>query len=244
MSACRPLFRVIVECFLPKTLSLGEVELPARVFNHTSGYQVRATELVFDEVPDERSLKALVTIVEASAIGQCRQKPRFTVETLLYSATQRRWTQKALNALSEKERRRNQRAMTNVLFSRLTSKALLKALGQTPAQKIPTSWNTADEFFLCVSYQARLAWDVVDAEVRKAIGRASDGSGCGFGQRDLTFRFSQADALRAALKRLGKISSRTTVALGRNFYNGRGEWIDSNELCLKQEPSKAALLLT
>lgn len=243
MTAAHPLFRLTVDCFLPKTLTLGEVELPARTFNHTSGYRVGADQLVFDDVPDERSVKALVGLIEASRIGRCREKPVFTVETLLYSATQRRWTDKALASLSPNERRRNRRRATKLLFFRLNGKALLKALGENVTRKQATRWERAAEFFLGVSYSAKLAMDVADAEIHKAIGRASYGSGMGFGQRDLTFSFTQAEALRAALKRLSKVATPVNVSLGRNFYNGRGEFEDANEICQKLPPQKAILLL-
>lgn len=118
-----------------------------------------------------------------------------TVDTLLYSATQRRWTDKALASLSPNERRRNRRRATKRLFFRLNGKALLKALGENVARKHATRWERAAEFFLGVFYNVKLAMDVEDAEIHKAIGRSSYGSGMGFGQRDLTFSFTKAALL-------------------------------------------------
>lgn len=243
MTAAHPLFRLTVDCFLPKTLTLGEVELPARTFNHTGGYRVGANQLVFDDVPDERSIKALVAIVEKSAIGKCQQQPLFTVETLLYSATQRRWTKKSLAALPAGERRRNPRRGPNLRFFKVRSTQVLESFGQLGTRRPANRWGKAAEFFVNVSYNARWGWGERDALIQKAIGRAPDGSGMGYGRRDLTFSFTQPEALRSALKRLSKVGFSTSVALGRNFYNGRGEFEDANEICLKLPPQKAILVL-
>ncbi len=55
-----------------------------------------------------------------------------------------------------------------------------------------------------------------DDRIRKAAKRADDGSGVGFGERDITFTFYRRDAAQRAVERMRKIRGvRAKVLLSR-----------------------------
>jgi len=75
-------------------------------------------------------------------------------------------------------------------------------------------------YTLEVSYPLTLYWNSinVDREISEAVNATSTGSGAGFGQRDLTFRFTTAEAANAAAERARRIHASISCSVSADAY--------------------------
>lgn len=56
-------------------------------------------------------------------------------------------------------------------------------------------------YYLLLSFSASNMWEIED-EIKKVLGRSSDGSGCGFGTRDLSYYYKNLNSLKAAVRKV------------------------------------------
>lgn len=64
------------------------------------------------------------------------------------------------------------------------------------------------EYYLLLSFNANDdMWDIED-EIKDVLGRYSDGSGCGFGRRDLSYYYDNLNSLRAAVRKVRRMPRR------------------------------------
>lgn len=65
------------------------------------------------------------------------------------------------------------------------------------------------KYYLHISYQAGLNYDVIQNEIESVLGRCS-GSGYGFGCRDLTWYFNNIRSLKSAVKKARALPRKIT----------------------------------
>lgn len=195
--------------------------------------QVQGEGVVFQGVPSRRKAAALVRALTASMGVRASAQLRFTLSEPLFSSTGRPWTASRLLALPKYDPTRKIRTSV-AQWSDRRAKEFLEVLG-TPERK--ADFSEATEFSLTVSYAG---WDEKkDRAIRAAVGRASTGSGCGFGERDASFEFSRLPALRNALRNLSALGFGTRVYLARNLFDAAGGWEDSVDLFSRTTPARA-----
>jgi hypothetical protein len=70
------------------------------------------------------------------------------------------------------------------------------------------SKNKEKFYYLLLSFGAGAdMWDVED-EIKDVLGRYSDGSGCGFGRRDLSYYYKNLNSLKAAVRKVRSLPRR------------------------------------
>ena len=65
----------------------------------------------------------------------------------------------------------------------------------------------AKKYYICVSYQAGLDYGIIQNEIEDLLG-SSDGSGYGFGGRDLTWNFNNIRSLKSAIRKVRSLPRR------------------------------------
>lgn len=75
------------------------------------------------------------------------------------------------------------------------------------------------KYYLAVSYEAGMDYGIIQGEIENILGY-SDGSGYGFGRRDLTWNFNNIRSLKSAVKKVR--------ALRRRVKCQAWEWLDDD----------------
>lgn len=86
--------------------------------------------------------------------------------------------------------------------------------------------KTKVEYTVCAAYSANLYWDdhnyngsAMDRKLEKVVKKGSDGSGLGFGERDISWTFFKKEDALKAVKRIRAFAKKIHRRIKVTTYN-------------------------
>lgn len=232
-----PQYRVMVDAFPPKQISLEDVRISQKIFELVPEYTIDGNTLIFEAIPDINVLTKLVKILESSGLAKFKKRPVYRVMQLAYSGGKARMEK-----------------FDVMRWENIVGKKLLKDLSHLMSMNKRSArrhgsdrlgWNNAPDFGVTICYPGHLYFsnDNTDERLTKLMKAEETGSGFG-GDRDISFAFKNKAQIMEAMKRVKtNFKHRVKVYIERNIYDGRGIWDDSEGIANNVTIDKALTAL-